>query len=363
MKTSEGRGFGLALVWVLALSASGCQSGTGAARTVRDSDEVVTEAPRRGESRSQKEESETLESGESPDQELVEREQGAAPGLLDGYEFERVLPEPIHTFALGNAPRISALGESAWIFDGKKWREAKVPSHLKTWSGSPAGVRIFYGRDNQPRIMGWYLEGEASVGVYLRHKVTGWQRDPGEQGRLGNSRGALYGVLGEADPEVLCRPSDVCLIKRVSGWSQTPADDAPAWVQMSGGQVLKASAQGVSRLVGDTWQQLAGDLPGLPVTSLSASSSEVMGAAAGGKAFRLVDGKWLAISTPHEQVRTLNFSAEGELWVGGSAGLCRQEGDAWSCAAEELGDVVQIEHDGQVLFVASSRGLYRAVHP
>ncbi len=284
---------------------------------------------------------------------------------LSELKFERLLEAPLTSFALGNGPRISALGAEPWIFDGIKWREVPVPGHLRNWDPSHAEVRIFYGRDNQPRLMGWIQgsDGGELGGVYLRHKVAGWQREPAELGRLGNSRGALYGILGEADPEVVCRPGEICLIKRVSGWGQTPADATPAWIQMAGHRVFKVTDSQVSLLVKDSWETLMGELPSGKVTSVWGDGKQALYLVAGGVLFRKEGSKWASVATPFEASHALAAQNEAEIWVGGVTGLCRfapSKDASWHCANEKLGTVVQVEVTAEAVFAAGDKGLYRA---
>lgn len=283
--------------------------------------------------------------------------------------FLPLLETPLSSFALGNGQRISALGNEPWIFEGHKWREVPVPAHLRNWDARNTSVRIFYGRDNQPRLMGWTdVSGSTEPGgVYLRHKATGWQREPAELGRLGHSRGALYGILGEADPEVVCRPGDICLIKRVSGWGQTPADAEPAWVQMAGTHVFKVTDSQVSQLVKDSWETVIAELPSGEVTNVWGDGEGALFLIAGGQLFRKDDEKWSQLATPLDSCRAIAAQPNGKIWVGGTNGVCRLEGaevDArpvWSCAQQKLGAVVQIEVTSDAVFMASDQGLFRAL--
>ncbi len=284
---------------------------------------------------------------------------------LSELKFERLLETPITSFALGNGPRIAALGAEPWIFDGTKWREVPVPGHLRNWDASHAQVRIFYGRDNQPRLMGWTEASGSSElgGVYLRHKATGWQREPAELGRLGNSRGALYGILGEADPEVVCRPEEICLIKRVSGWAQTAADAEPAWIQMAGNQVFKVTDSQVSLLVRDAWETVNDELPPGKVANVWGDGEQTLYLVAGGVLSKREGSKWASIATPLEASHSLAAQNESEIWVGGAIGLCRfgpNKGVSWQCAQEKLGTVVQVEVTAEAVFAAGDQGLFRA---
>src|SRR5690606_20747850 len=143
------------------------------------------------------------------------------------------------------------------------------------------------------------------------------QREPAELGRLGNTRGALYGILGEADPEVVCRPGEICLIKRVSGWGQTPADALPAWIQMAGAHVFKVTDSEVHQLIKDSWVSEMDEVPAGDVTNVWGDGQGALYLIAGGQLFGNEDSKWASVKTPFDSCRAVAGQTDGKIWVGG----------------------------------------------
>jgi len=97
-----------------------------------------------------------------------------------------------------------------------KWERLALPKEQALAAADPVG--IYFGRDDRPRLMGF----RASSGkmVYLRHKDGRWQDQKKELGALAGEAARLFGVLGEADPEVVCRLEDLCLFKTRKGWQK-----------------------------------------------------------------------------------------------------------------------------------------------
>ena len=91
---------------------------------------------------------------------------------------------------------MAALADMPYIHDGQSWSPRPLPDALRHAPGEDEFVEIFFGRDNQPRLMGRRigLDGARSA-VYLRHFPSGWRKEPAELGPLANAD-SLYGPLG-----------------------------------------------------------------------------------------------------------------------------------------------------------------------
>lgn len=103
-------------------------------------------------------------------------------------------------------------------YEGGRWERLPLPEKLRVRADDPVG--IYFGRDNRPRLMGY--RGKEATMVYLRYRDGRWQDQRSEVGALAGDAAHLYGVLGEADPEVVCRVGQLCLIKSRKGWQEVP---------------------------------------------------------------------------------------------------------------------------------------------
>lgn len=103
-------------------------------------------------------------------------------------------------------------------YEAGRWERLPLPEKLGVRADDPVGT--YFGRDNRPRLMG-YRAKEATM-VYLRYRDGRWQDQRSEVGALAGDAAHLYGVLGEADPEVVCRVDQLCLIKSRKGWQEVP---------------------------------------------------------------------------------------------------------------------------------------------
>jgi hypothetical protein len=93
------------------------------------------------------------------------------------------------------------------------------------------GLQLFMGRDDWPRIIAAAPSG-GQKRTYLRFRPgRGWESPLDEQGALaarGRASG-YYGVLGHADPEVLCVGNFACYEKRNSGWKKRAVPGPGVW--------------------------------------------------------------------------------------------------------------------------------------
>lgn len=114
-------------------------------------------------------------------------------------------------------------------------------------------LALFYGRDDRARLIGARAGKSGPEGVYLRWLPAGFKREKAEIGRLSDPRGALVAVLGTADPEIVCRPGEVCLVKRRSGWSSVKAPPDLQRVVLGGDVGWAVAGQTLLRLGDDDW--------------------------------------------------------------------------------------------------------------
>src|SRR5262245_43136936 len=122
-----------------------------------------------------------------------------------GFEFSRMSDLPVSSAAVGKPPKVAFLSASSvLVFDAKGTTTVAAPET----TSDGGSVDRFFGRDDQPRLMGYRRAdgGGRAEPFYRRFKGGRFQPEPSELGPLAAPEGALYGVLGHADPEVVCRP-------------------------------------------------------------------------------------------------------------------------------------------------------------
>jgi hypothetical protein len=272
--------------------------------------------------------------------------------------FTRLHAGRVLSAAVGTPPRAAVWsGETATLFEGATARALPAPK-------LPAGaaVEIFFGRDNQPRLMGFSPgDGAGEIPVYLRFRHGVFRPEPSELGPLGAPRGALYGVLGFADPEVVCRPRELCLVKRTSGWGRVAAHDAPARIVLSAGSVFALHAAHLERLDERGWSRLE---PARaferPVAAWLAPNGELWVAdrSAGGL-FRLKSGQWEVVASPVAEPRAIFGRSERSLFVVGQSGAAEFDGARFRCVQGVDGPLHLALAVGDEVWLAGENGVYR----
>ena len=284
------------------------------------------------------------------------------PEPMTAVPFEQVLPVPVRSLALGEGGRVAALAEQPWLFEGGRWQEVALPPSMRIPASPDSEVRIYFGRDHRPRIMGWQRQGESKIQVYLRLHKGAWKRERGEIGRLiGAPAAPLFGVLGYEDPEVVCKPGDICLIKQRSGWSDfpAPAGELPT-VIMSGGAVWAIDEGRLRRLGAKGWLEVAMPVPwsGRP-TDLWSDGEVVWASEAKGELHRWDGADWTTESAPLTGPRGLWGASARDLWLASDGGAAHYDGMSWRPVAGPRGPLaVVVGRDGE-LWLGGDSGLWR----
>jgi hypothetical protein len=272
------------------------------------------------------------------------------------HTFTRISTQPVTSIAVGQANRaaVYAPGRAA-LFDGKTFRDLALPA-----LPADASVRIFFGRDNQPRLMGFGKSANGGVrSVYWRYRHGRFQPEPSELGPLGSPEGALYGVLGFADPEVVCRPNVTCLVKRITGWGRAVAHTEPVPIVLSNGQVFALHADRVDQLKNDTWTPLA---PARSFQNPVDAWQEPNGAvfiAEGGALVRLSAGAWRELVAPVGPLRAILGVSANDLFVAGASGAAHYDGTSFRCLRDVPGPLSTMARVGNELWIGGDTGLYR----
>jgi hypothetical protein len=248
---------------------------------------------------------------------------------------------------------------SASVHDKRGWHDEVLPPGLS--SAPELKLNVFYGRDYRIRVVGTFASAAGPQSVYLRAMPDGLKPAPYELGKLGNSKnGALVAVLGTADPEVVCRPGEVCLIKRTSGWTTlaAPAEltqaaiaDGNAWVVV-GQQLFRADRQWASIGALGPWQK-AGALFAIGEQIYVLEPER-------GLIHLLSNGAWQTLPSPAGAPSSLWGAVPTQLWLVGSNGLAHFDGKSWRPVENAPKGLVSVlGRNADDVWFAGASGLYR----
>jgi len=290
---------------------------------------------------------------------VVPTTEAAASATAGGFSFRRVETTPVVSLGVGKPPKVAFLGSGeALIGEGKGL--SRVP--VGDAPSAELSIEIFFGRDDQPRLMGTRrtpASGKAQA-YYRRYKGGRFQPEPSELGPLAGGDGPLYGVLGHADPEVVCRPGLFCLVKRTTGWSRAPAHSVPVRVVLAGGTAWALHPDRIERLEKDRWvpivpERTFGDPSALFVDSDGApwvveSKSDAV--------TRLVKGGWETTASPVRGARAIWGSAPNDVWLVGASGAARFDGTSWRDVSGVPGPLSLIAFAPPSLWLAGPAGVF-----
>jgi hypothetical protein len=292
----------------------------------------------------------------APDAGSAPAEPGDPPSVAP-LAFQQVLGEKTHSIGFGKKS-VATLGAEVFVDRGQGFAK------LGPISKPTAELEIYFGRDEQPRIMGWETTDAGRRAVYLRFRGGAWQNGASEIGKLGGpSPGALFGVLGYADPEVVCKESEGCIIKRLTGWTTIAAPERVAEVLLCNGQAWAHAAERVWKLGAKAFEPF-GTAPTFSSADALWAHSErdVWIAEHGSSSLHQFDGeRWTKSPSPIAGPRSLWASGPAELWLAGDGGLARHDGKLWARVegAPKQATLITGRGDGAI-WIAASTGVHRA---
>jgi hypothetical protein len=286
----------------------------------------------------------------------------AQPPVAFPARFERELDKPVTRVAVDRAPHLAALGaKSVFVQDKRGWHEHALP---KAVADAPdLDLSLFYGRDYRVRIVGTHSGATGTQSVYLRAMPDGLRPAAYELGQLGNTKsGGLVAVLGTADPELVCRPGQLCLVKRTTGWSTLPAPaelthgaiaDGKAWV-IVGQQLYRSDREWVAAAPLGSWQKAG---------ALFAVGEQVFVLEPGpARVHELTNGAWRTFASPVGAPSCIWGASATSLWLAGSEGLAHFDGKAWRPVASAPKNVVSIlGRNADEVWFAGAEGLHRLI--
>lgn len=241
--------------------------------------------------------------------------------------------------SLGVSPYVAFLSDQPWMYDGKAWKELPLPAAMRATAAQREAIGIWFGRDDKPRIMGarWdATESNPSAHshpLYLRFRAGGWKPDPKEIGRLGSGKDAgMYGILGNDDPEVVCKVGDVCIIKRRTGWKTLPAMGELGRTWLCGSTAFVLDTSGMSRLGDAGFEKVAWEFDGKgKETAFWADTPQTWWVGVGSQdaLYRYEAGTWSKVPSPVRSPAALWGSSPKDVWVVGADGAGHFDGRAW----------------------------------
>ncbi len=271
----------------------------------------------------------------------------ASPALpvAAGLRAHAVFDKAALFVATGEDGRIGVLADDGgdvvpYRREGNAWQRLELPPSQRAKVGAlQAG--IFFGRDNRPRLMGYRRE-PARI-VYLRFKDDAWRPELREIGPLGKEGPEpLFGVLGEADPEVVCRVGDRCLIKSRQGWKETPPSLPPtAVVRAFEGKGYAVTEEGVFRADDKKLVRVGPPAPwsGQPTGFWVGAGESIAVVERDAGALHLLEGEgatWQRKALPMKHPMDVAGPAK-DRFIAGDGGLLHGEGEAWSSVGGATG--------------------------
>jgi hypothetical protein len=283
-----------------------------------------------------------------------------APGI-DALKLEvvQVLSVAVTSIALGEGLRIAVLADPPQIGDARGLHGVPLPAALRAKPGEIDESRIFFGRDNEPRIMGSRRSSSGESAIYWRHLANGWRDGREEIGQLGGTtHGGLWGVLGGTDPELVCRAGASCIIKRTTGWTTVPAGPAPRIVALQDGVLWGLDETGIAGIDAHGWSlAIAAPAKSAP-RSFWATRGEAW-LSTERELFHFQGGAWATLPPPLSEVTAWWGTRADSVWCVGKGGVAHFDGHGFRVApiAGAL-HAIQGRSDAEV-WLGGDAGLFR----
>lgn len=297
----------------------------------------------------------------APSAEMAEAPAPQDPPLpsVDLGVFAHELSEPVVSLALGEQ-RAAALGEEPWLQEKGKWRKISFPERLRPESGAH-DARIFFGRDDKPRIMGARRRDGQVAQLYLRYRFEKWIEERNEVAKLLEAPPQpLFGILGHADPEVACKVGSLCIIKRRTGWKTMPPGPGAPRVELHEGVPWALYPDAIARLDGDQrWLTVGAPAPFHAPGGVYAAGRELwVSEPAAGKLHHHDGQGWRSLSAPVSGPRGMWGTGPHDVWLAGDGGLVHFDGSSWKRVAGVEGPVAEVYGRGEEIWAAGGAGVW-----
>jgi hypothetical protein len=257
----------------------------------------------------------------------------AARADLLELDISQVLNVAVTSIALGEGSRVAVLADPPQVGDARGLHVLPIPVGLRAKPGEVDEARIYFGRDNEPRIMGRRLAPDGERPIYWRHLPAGWRDGREEIGQLGSARqGGLWGVLGGADPELVCRVNASCIIKRSTGWTNAPAGPSARNVALQGGVLWGLDSSGIAGIDANGWS-LTIPAPAWSTPRAFWATRAEAWVSTERELFHFHDGAWSKLDSPLANVVAWWGTGPNSVWLVGQAGVAHFDGHAFRSAA------------------------------
>ncbi|HEY3664942.1 MAG TPA: hypothetical protein VGL19_03035 [Polyangiaceae bacterium] len=241
-------------------------------------------------------------------------------------DVSQVLNIAVTSIALGEGSRVAVLADPPQVGDARGLHALPIPIGLRAKPGEVDEARIYFGRDNEPRIMGRRLAPDGERPIYWRHFPSGWRDGREEIGQLGSARqGGLWGVLGGADPELVCRVNASCIIKRSSGWTNAPAGASARYVVLQGGVLWGLDSSGIAGIDASGWS-LTIPAPAWSAPRAFWATRAEAWVSTEHELFHFHDGAWSKLASPLGSVTAWWGTGPSSVWLVGQAGVAHFDG-------------------------------------
>jgi hypothetical protein len=269
----------------------------------------------------------------------------------------REIEAPATALALDLPPHVAALSSAAvWIHDARGWRSEALPASVV--KEPPPKLAIFYGRDHRVRVVGTHLSSGGVGSVYLRSKAGGLVDGGSEIGHFADGRGGLVAVLGDKDPEIVCRLGDACVVKRRSGWTFVPIPADLERVALGEDVGWAVGGHAIHRLderfhvLGDpgSWQR-ADDLFALHDRAFVVETDA-------GRIHAFDGSRWQVTPSPIPRPRAMWGASANALWLVGD-GIAFFDGSAWRVAPPVGAFAAVLGRSASDVWVVGAAGVFR----
>lgn len=280
---------------------------------------------------------------------------------MDAGQWTRELDVPVTSLALGE-PRVAALADEPWLLESGKWRKVPLPEALRPPGGARDDARVYFGRDDRPRIMGARHAAGGARQLYLRWKDGRWIEEKNEIAKLRDPpAAALFGLLGHADPEVVCKVGDDCIVKRRTGWKMLRAGATPFRVELHDGHAWALLDGAVARLDADkAWTRFAPPTPVGSTGGVFSHGNELWISEPGANALHhLRDATWSRHDAPGARPRGMWGTGPSDVWLATDDGVARFDGTTWARVTGPTGPLSEVfGRDGEV-WASGASGAWR----